>query len=104
MKEPNIPVNGKTIGGRNLKKLFEYYFEYYTRYDKHDVEYRGVSRLKTPVFPYTKEVYTIEACINSLDLRDEWNKYFIARKLNHPYWIERESKTNQSILNKLGGV
>ena len=95
MKEPNIPVKGKTIGGRNLKKLFESYFHYYTKYDEHDVKYRGVSRLDAPVFSYRNECLLYESCISTLDLWNEWKAYFDARKKVHSYWVERDAKINQ---------
>jgi len=95
MKEPNIPVKGKTIGGRNLKKFFEYYFECYTLYDRHDVRYRGVSRLSAPNNPHSKECHIIESCMSKLDVRSEWSAYFNERRKVHPYWVERDAKINQ---------
>lgn len=93
--EKNVSVKGKTIHGKNLKKFFELYFEYYTLYDKHDMKYRGVSRLIAPNNPHSKECHIIEACMRELDVRSEWSEYFKQRRAIDSYWIERDAKINE---------
>lgn len=95
---PNVPVKGVTIHGKDLKKLFEYYFDLYTNYDRHDAKYRGVSRLERPENPYTRDTMTIETCLYTcLGLREEYLKYFEQRRAVDPYWVERDNKAKEPI-------
>ena len=89
--ENRVSVKGKTIHGRDLKKLFEYYFEVYTKDDKYDVKYRNVSRLEKPYNPFKFESIHIDICINLLNLRNEWIEYFRKRRAIDEYWINRDS-------------